>query len=357
MVVPEAEQRLQQVGAAQERAVGGFGGAHHHVVAAAGADMAAVDHELFRGQADLAGFLVQLLAALHDLRPARRGMHVDLDHAGIGRHREMQQARVARRQIALQHHLAAEFGGGVLDRGGERQPVLGGVERREEHVDQAAARLDAERGAHQVRLAAADHRRLLRDRAEPFGAGAHGVGRRGGGAERLARRQGRQWSERIGLGLVLDCLGIRPGQAVERQPVADGRIAGEQEQRVVAEVPFAALPDAHIVADRRGAAAARSRPGHPAHGRTRAPAAPAPSGPPASRPRPAHSPAGGARATDSSAMSSYAGWISDGSTCSRSARAAQNRAASAGVASSVSSSVASSAGSRQTGSPSLRQCA
>ena len=70
MVVPEAEQRFQQIGAAQERAVRGFRGAHHDVVAAAGADMAAVEHELFRGQADLARLLVELLAALHDLRPA-----------------------------------------------------------------------------------------------------------------------------------------------------------------------------------------------------------------------------------------------------------------------------------------------
>ena len=67
MVVPEAEQRLQQIGPAQERAVGRLGGAHHHVVAAAGADMAAVDHELLACQADLARLLVELLATLHDL--------------------------------------------------------------------------------------------------------------------------------------------------------------------------------------------------------------------------------------------------------------------------------------------------
>ena len=124
MVVPEAQQRLQQIGPAQERAVRGLCGAHHHVVAAAGADMAAVEHELLRGQPDLARLLVELRAALHDLIPTGGGMHVDLDHAWIRCDREMQQARIARRQIAFQHHLAAEFLRGVLDGGRERQPVL-----------------------------------------------------------------------------------------------------------------------------------------------------------------------------------------------------------------------------------------
>ena len=70
MVVPESEQRLQQIGPAQERAVGGFRRAHNHVVAAAGADVAAVEHEFFRRQPDLARLLVQFLAALNDLRPS-----------------------------------------------------------------------------------------------------------------------------------------------------------------------------------------------------------------------------------------------------------------------------------------------
>ena len=70
MVVPESEQRLQQIGPAQERTVGGFRRAHHHVVAAAGADVAAVEHELFRRQPDLTRVLVEFLAALNDLGPA-----------------------------------------------------------------------------------------------------------------------------------------------------------------------------------------------------------------------------------------------------------------------------------------------
>ena len=279
MVVPEAEQRLQQIGAAQERAVGGLGRAHHHVVAAAGADMAAVEHELFRGQADLARFLVQLLAALHDLRPARCGMHVDLDHAGIGGDREMQQPRVARRQVAFQHHLAAELAGGVLDRGDQRQPVLGGIERREEHVDHAAARLDAERGAHQVGLAAADHRRVLRHRAEALGAGAHGVGRRRGGAQRLARRQGRQ---RARTDRARPPVRSRRGRPRAGCPAAGGsRWANRRAPGTVCRRGRTICRSARCARrrGRRGAAAARSRPARRAPGRRRAPAVRAPSGP------------------------------------------------------------------------------
>ena len=53
--------RLQQIGTAKEREFAAARRAHHHVVAAAGADMAAVEHEFFRGQPDLAGFLVEFL--------------------------------------------------------------------------------------------------------------------------------------------------------------------------------------------------------------------------------------------------------------------------------------------------------
>ena len=73
----------------------------------------------------------------------------------------------------------------------------------------------------------------------------------GGAAGRSVWRGGRGASGANGSGsdLGLDCFRVGPWQAVQRQPKADRRIAGHQEQSAVAEVPFAALPDAHIVAD------------------------------------------------------------------------------------------------------------
>ena len=110
VVVPEAQQRLQQVRPAQEGAVLRAGRAHDHVVAAAGADMAAVEHEFLGRQAELAGFLVQHLGPPDMLGPAGAGVDVHLDHAGVGGDGEALQPLVARRQVAFQHHLAPGLG-------------------------------------------------------------------------------------------------------------------------------------------------------------------------------------------------------------------------------------------------------
>ena len=59
MVVPVGDQAAQQIGAAQERPVGRRGAAEHEVVAAAGAGVAAVEHELLGGQPRLPRRLVE----------------------------------------------------------------------------------------------------------------------------------------------------------------------------------------------------------------------------------------------------------------------------------------------------------
>ena len=42
-------------------------------------------------------------------------------------------------------------------------------------------------------------------------------------------------------------LGVRPGQALQRQTQADRQIAGDQKHHIVAEKPFAALPAARAI--------------------------------------------------------------------------------------------------------------
>ncbi len=59
MVLPVGDQALQQVGAAQQRAVGRRGPAEGHVVATAGAGVAAVEHELLGAEPRLPRLLVQ----------------------------------------------------------------------------------------------------------------------------------------------------------------------------------------------------------------------------------------------------------------------------------------------------------
>jgi len=70
MVVPEPDHRFQQVGSAQERRIHRRGRTHDHVVAAAGADMAAIEVELFCRQPDLPRFLVEFLGQPDLIRPA-----------------------------------------------------------------------------------------------------------------------------------------------------------------------------------------------------------------------------------------------------------------------------------------------
>ena len=62
---------------------------------------------------------------------------------GSGVTEKCSRPRIARWQIAFQHHLAAEFRRGVLDGGASASQSSRRVQRREEDVDDAAARFDA----------------------------------------------------------------------------------------------------------------------------------------------------------------------------------------------------------------------
>ena len=57
-------------------------------------------------------------------------MNVDLDDAGIRRHRELLQPVVTRRVVALQHHRQSEPLGDVLDGRDQLQPGVQRVQRR-----------------------------------------------------------------------------------------------------------------------------------------------------------------------------------------------------------------------------------
>ena len=81
VVLPVGDDRGEQVGAAQERAVGRRDAAHDDVVAAAGAGVAPVEQELLGAEPGLVRLLVDCRGDADELLPARRGMDVDLDHA------------------------------------------------------------------------------------------------------------------------------------------------------------------------------------------------------------------------------------------------------------------------------------
>src|SRR5260370_21824354 len=86
---------LNQMRPRQQRRISGRGSAPGHLVAAAGAGMAAVDHELLSAEPGRARFLVDDLGLADHLAQAPRGMDIDLDDAGTGSNAEMEQARSA----------------------------------------------------------------------------------------------------------------------------------------------------------------------------------------------------------------------------------------------------------------------
>src|SRR5215471_17151124 len=97
MVLPVGNEAAQQVWSAEERTVGGAGAAHRDVVAATGARMASVQHELLGGETREAGFFVQHTGVRDQLVPRGSWMNIDFDHTRIGRDPEALEPRIGRR--------------------------------------------------------------------------------------------------------------------------------------------------------------------------------------------------------------------------------------------------------------------
>ena len=215
VIVPEAQQRFQQVRAAEERAVFRRHGAHHHVIAAASADVAAVQHEFFRCKPHSARFGIKGRGARHHVVPGRGRVDVHLDHAGIRGHGKAQDAAVTRRLVALEHHLALCRGRRPLDRRDQRQPILGPVERWDKDVQQAIPRLHRKRRPDPTTECA-------RHRVERGERGLH--------------------FERIQLRVRLQFGRIDPGEARQRQAHAGRAVAGHEEDLTLAHRPEFRLP-------------------------------------------------------------------------------------------------------------------
>ncbi len=182
---------------------------------------------------------------------------------GSGVTLKLVQARIgAGRRIAFDEHRLAELLGGVLDRGDEVEIVLGALGRRHEDEEMAVARLEGDRGAHDVAGRVADagtQPEIGRQRAPPgLAAGvavAVGVGRHAAflaaqhrrAAEGVERRQGRMRRHRVGIGDEVGVLRRRPRQRIERQAVAERRIARDQVALLRAQEPRPAAPAAAAV--------------------------------------------------------------------------------------------------------------
>ena len=279
---PPGDQTGQQVGATQKRRVGGRGATEHHMVAAAGADMAAIEHELLGGQAGQVGGLVELRGAAHQLIPARARMDIDFDHARIGGDAQHRQAGVARRLIALEDHLQAGLAGARLDRCDQLKILIEGGGRRHEDIETAVTRLDAQRGPGNTRIGSAGGTALAvagiapdllhhtggrlattRDRLDAARRDrlGHRILARIVGCAQLKLMRREQALRLVGVGRMNPgIVGLgHPGQRGQRQPVADRRIAGRQKALVHAQGPGAGLPQLHRLPDAAGRRSCRTR--------------------------------------------------------------------------------------------------
>ena len=112
------------------------------MIAAAGAGMAAIDHEFVGAEPRLPRFLVKRLRGGNGFAPVRGRMDIDLDHAGIGRDFQHIDARIGRRRITFDMHRHFQFGRGRLDRAEQLDIILQPLDRRHEDGHASVARFD-----------------------------------------------------------------------------------------------------------------------------------------------------------------------------------------------------------------------
>ena len=241
VVLPVGDQAAQQVGSAQQRAVGRRGPAEGDVVAAPGTGVGAVQLELLGAQPALGGGGVEHLGGVDQLPPRPGRVQVDLDDPRVRGHHQDLLARVARRRVALDDELVAGRHRHRLDHRQQFHGVLEVGERRQEHGEAAVAQLHPQRGGRGRLHRHHRGRGAARGRLHP----AHrtAVGQRRplveGGPVGFERRR-------------------RPGEGVQRQAHADGRVARDQVQPTASQPPAAGGP----AAARTAVAVQRHDPAH-----------------------------------------------------------------------------------------------
>ena len=146
MALPIKDDALEQIGPAQERALGGRRAADHDVAAAAGADATPIAHELFGAEPRCARVFVDALRNLNEFAPASGGVQVHFDHAGVGRHLDDIEARIVRRRVTFDMHGRGELRGRGFDRREDSDVIFKCADIRHEHAQPPVARLDGESG-------------------------------------------------------------------------------------------------------------------------------------------------------------------------------------------------------------------
>ena len=282
MIVPIADHACQQIGAAQEGRIHRRFSAEHKVVAAAGSNMTAIEHELLGRQSGLECRVVKISGQVGQFGPALGRLNVDFDHAGVGGDAQHRNARIARRLVAFEDYRQFHRFRCGFDGGNDFEIVLQLSDRRHEQIELALTHFGAHRGAgdpagrlmvcgqrigrgklfRQPRsfaffqpgqAAKAEQRiefvfrcqRVVRValRVDPGGTGAerHGVTLRQL-ADTPVHRQRRKRLGLIRLMQIRVIIFVRPGLRVERDAVADRGIARHQIAALGAQIPRPGLP-------------------------------------------------------------------------------------------------------------------
>ena len=103
--------------------IGRGGAADDDVIAAAGAGVAAVEHEFFGSEPAEMGFFVERGGVVNQFIPVCGGLGVDFDDAGIGGDPDLVEAVIVRRSVAFDEDGKLEILGGVFD-GGEQVEII-----------------------------------------------------------------------------------------------------------------------------------------------------------------------------------------------------------------------------------------
>src|SRR5262245_16525181 len=115
--------------------------------------MAAVDHELLSSQPRQPGLFVKDHCVVHQLIPVVRRMKIHLDDTGVWRDLDVVQPMIRWRRFAFDDHRHAQFSYRGFNSGDEIEIILGGCNRRHEHMEPTVARLNAQCGANNPRRA------------------------------------------------------------------------------------------------------------------------------------------------------------------------------------------------------------
>ncbi len=276
--MPVQQQAGQHFRLAQKRAVRWRRTAHHKVVAAAGAGVAPVFHELFGRQTGLKRGVVQELRVFDKVVPVRHRMNVDLNHTRIGGNLQQLEARVSRGWVAFEHQCDTQLLRRGLNRAQQIKVVLQFFQRRHEDIHHTAGlahglglgAAGAARVAHlDTQCSAGDPGRRLMLGGHTRKVGWLGLHRTLGAGGKLAGirltrnlhlahhcqtdqfktgrhgiTQGQAWPRCTGvLRHQVGKISLTdPGQRVQRQAQTHGRITGHQVHAFIAQKPGTAHP-------------------------------------------------------------------------------------------------------------------